>query len=483
MIKEKEKLFRKLLMLIDLTVVLASFLISVALRQNIHSFYVFDIFPDKQVMDDLASMHVYFQIFPVILFAWWAALTSAGLYESLRIKSFFEVIWGIIKSVFLVMIIISTIVFIFKLSFISRSLILLYFSVTCTLLTAERWIIIRTLRHYRKRGYNTRNVLIVGTGGRAVNFMKMVYKHNEWGLKIIGLIDIDPLRLGKTIGGKKVIGLLDDIPDILTQNVVDEVIFIVPRKWLSVIEKSIMACEIQGVKSSIAADFFNTKISHSVSSDLEGIPLLGFHTTVGEEWQLLVKRLFDIIVSIAGIIICFPLFIAVFAAIKSLSPSDPVLFSQVRSGLNGRKFVMYKFRTMINGAENKKEELSTMNEMGGPVFKMRNDPRITGLGRFLRRTSLDELPQLFNILKGNMSFVGPRPPLPSEVEKYEIWQRRRLSMKPGLTCLWQVNGRNNLDFDKWMKLDLKYIDNWSLSLDVKILLKTIPVVLFSIGAR
>ena len=207
-----------------------------------------------------------------------------------------------------------------------------------------------------------------------------------------------------------------------------------------------------------------------------------FSATVGEEWQLLIKRLFDIIFSLAGIILLFPLFVALTVIIKRVCPG-PAIFKQVRSGLNGRKFIMYKFRTMINGADKEKETLNGFNEMDGPVFKMRNDPRVTKFGRFLRRTSLDELPQLFNILKGEMSFVGPRPPVSEEVEKYEIWQRRRLSMKPGLTCLWQANGRNNVDFHKWMKMDLEYIDNWSLSLDLKILLKTIPAVLFSIGAR
>ena len=160
-----------------------------------------------------------------------------------------------------------------------------------------------------------------------------------------------------------------------------------------------------------------------------------------------------------------------------------MIFRQMRSGLNGREFVMYKFRTMVNGAEHKKDELTSFNEMDGPAFKMRKDPRVTKIGNFLRRTSLDELPQLLNVIKGEMSIVGPRPPIPSEVHNYKVWQRRRLSMKPGLTCFWQANGRNNVDFDKWMKMDLEYIDNWSLGLDFKILLKTVPAVLFSIGAK
>jgi len=356
------------------------------------------------------------------------------------------------------------------------------FLITALLLIIERWVIVSFLRSLRKKGYNYKNVLLVGTGCRAKKFIKLIDKHNEWGLKVIGLIDADKNMLGRTICGKRVIGTLDDIPELLSEKVIDEVVFIVPRKWLSMIEKSLLACEIRGIKASLATDFFNTKIAHWTSGDIEGIPLLGFKTTIGEEWQLLLKRLFDIMLSVVGIIAAFPIFAALAIAIKWFY-GNPVIFKQSRSGLNGRQFIMYKFRTMVNGAEKKKDALHSFNEMDGPVFKMRNDPRVTGFGKFLRRSSLDELPQLFNVLKGDMSIVGPRPPIPAEVSKYEVWQRRRLSMKPGLTCFWQANGRNSVDFEKWMRMDLEYIDNWSLGLDFKILLKTVPAVLFSAGVK
>jgi len=338
------------------------------------------------------------------------------------------------------------------------------------------------LRSIRKKGYNFRNVLIVGTGARAENFIKLLHRHNEWGLKIVGIIDAEKKMLGKTVGGEKVIGLLEDIPRVLIGNVVDEAVFIIPRKWIPIIEESVLACEMQGVKTNIAADFFNLKIARWSAGDVGGIPMLGFKTTVGEEWQLLVKRLSDILLSLVGIVVALPIFAIIAFTIRFLS-HEQAIFKQVRSGLNGRRFVMYKFRTMVNGAEAKLGALRVHNEMDGPAFKMHRDPRVTKLGRFLRRSSLDELPQLFNVLKGEMSIVGPRPPIPLEVEKYQIWQRRRLSMKPGLTCLWQANGRNNVDFEKWMKMDLEYIDNWSLTLDLKILLKTVPAVIFSVGAR
>jgi len=482
MIKEKEQLFRKLLMILDMLVVLAAFFTAFILRQHMHIIYKIDIFPGRQIIGEIYSPMRYLNLLPVMLFAWWASLSASGLYESFRRKGFFEMAWGIIKSAFITMVILAAAIFVFKLNFVSRGFILFLFLISCAFLIIERFSIVSFLRHLRKLGYNYRNVLLVGTGVRAENFIKLVHKHNEWGLKILGLIDADKAMVDKTVSGIKVIGTLSDMPAILNEKAVDEVIYIVPRSWLSIIEESLLSCEMRGVRTNIAADFFNLNIARSVSSEIEGMPLLSFQTTTGAEWQLLLKRIFDIIVSLTGIILALPLFLALIAGIRVLS-GGPAIFRQVRSGLNGRKFVMYKFRTMVEDAEKIRNSLDSFNEMKGPAFKMKNDPRVTGLGVFLRRTSLDELPQLFNVLKGEMSIVGPRPPLPSEIEKYQVWQRRRLSMKPGLTCLWQANGRNNVDFENWMRLDLEYIDEWSLGLDLKIILKTIPAVLFSIGAR
>jgi len=482
MLKAKQQLFRRLSMALDICVVCVSFFIAYALRQNIHMLYALDLFPEKEVLGDLYALSKYLNILPLVIFTWWIALNSCGLYGSLRKEGFFRITWRIIKSAFFVMLVFATAISSFKLVFISRSFIATLFFVTTALLILERWIVMSYLRSIRKKGYNFRNVLIVGTGARAENFIKLLHRHNEWGLKIVGIIDAEKKMLGKTVGGEKVIGLLEDIPRVLIGNVVDEAVFIIPRKWIPIIEESVLACEMQGVKTNIAADFFNLKIARWSAGDVGGIPMLGFKTTVGEEWQLLVKRLSDILLSLVGIVVALPIFAIIAFTIRFLS-HEQAIFKQVRSGLNGRRFVMYKFRTMVNGAEAKLGALRVHNEMDGPAFKMHRDPRVTKLGRFLRRSSLDELPQLFNVLKGEMSIVGPRPPIPLEVEKYQIWQRRRLSMKPGLTCLWQANGRNNVDFEKWMKMDLEYIDNWSLTLDLKILLKTVPAVIFSVGAR
>jgi exopolysaccharide biosynthesis polyprenyl glycosylphosphotransferase len=235
------------------------------------------------------------------------------------------------------------------------------------------------------------------------------------------------------------------------------------------------------VRTRLALDLFPHARAQVQIGTLEELPLLTYSTTPTSELRLLAKRTMDIGISLLVLGLALPAMLVIALAIKMAS-GGKVLYRQTRCGLYGRKFTLFKFRTMVEDAEQLQEELSHLNEMRGPVFKMKEDPRITPLGRWLRRLSLDELPQLWNVLKGDMSLVGPRPPVPREVSSYERWQRRRLSMRPGLTCLWQIRGRNDIDFESWMQLDLEYIDNWSPMLDVKILAKTIPAVLSGRGA-
>jgi exopolysaccharide biosynthesis polyprenyl glycosylphosphotransferase len=242
-----------------------------------------------------------------------------------------------------------------------------------------------------------------------------------------------------------------------------------------------LLCEEMGIRIRVAMNFFQNRLARIEIEELEGIPFLTFTTTPSNETQLAAKRLLDIVVSVGILGIAAPVITVIAAAIRITSPGS-VVFKQKRIGLNGRMFTLYKFRTMIEDAHERRGEIEHLNEMTGPVFKAKDDPRITPVGRFLRKFSLDEIPQLWNVLKGDMSLVGPRPPIPEEVASYHRWHRRRLSMKPGLTCLWQISGRNNIDFDRWMQLDLQYIDNWSPSLDLKILLRTIPAVLSGKGA-
>ena len=262
----------------------------------------------------------------------------------------------------------------------------------------------------------------------------------------------------------------------------DEVIFVVPGRMLGEFEETFLLCEDLGINARIAVGMFPHLIAKAQLEEFQGRPLLTFTTTSTNTLALGLKRLLDLSAGLALLLLLGLPGLAIALAIK-LDSEGPVLFSQVRSGLHGRQFRMHKFRSMVADAESRRDQLESVNEMDGPVFKIRDDPRITRVGRLLRRTSLDELPQVLNIIKGDMSLVGPRPPIPAEVERYQRWQRRRLSMKPGITCLWQVSGRNQVDFEEWMRLDLRYIDSWSLWLDFKILILTIPAVLTGRGAR
>jgi exopolysaccharide biosynthesis polyprenyl glycosylphosphotransferase len=238
-----------------------------------------------------------------------------------------------------------------------------------------------------------------------------------------------------------------------------------------------------GVSASVAVDLFNLKWSMGRETSLVGIPMLTFDMTPTNAVALFVKRACDVIISTFALVMISPLYLIVAILIKTTSQGG-VYFTQERCGLHGRKFKLYKFRTMEQNAEQKLKDLLVYNEMQGPVFKMENDPRITKIGKFLRKYSLDELPQLWNVFHGDMSLVGPRPPLPSEVKKYDPWHQRRLSIRPGITCIWQASGRNRIsDFDQWVAMDLEYIDNWSLLLDFKILFKTIPAVFSGVGAK
>ena len=250
------------------------------------------------------------------------------------------------------------------------------------------------------------------------------------------------------------------------------------------VEKVIQACELEGVEVWLLADFFKTQISQTALDDFEGRPMLVFRSTPEASWQSLGKQVMDAAAASFLIVVSSPIMLAVALLIKCTS-RGPILFRQQRAGLNGKPFTMLKFRSMATDAEQRRHELDVLNEMSGPVFKLSNDPRVTKIGRIIRKFSLDEFPQLINVLRGEMSLVGPRPLPLDEVKRFdELAHRRRLSVKPGITCLWQVSGRNNVnDFRDWVRLDLEYIDNWSLWLDFKILFRTIPVVLLGTGAK
>jgi exopolysaccharide biosynthesis polyprenyl glycosylphosphotransferase len=334
----------------------------------------------------------------------------------------------------------------------------------------------------KENEYNYQKVLIVGTGARAQRLSHMIRTKSEWGISIVGYLDTDPDSVGDSIEGVPVLGTIQEVHDILRDNVVDEVIVAVPRNMLTSIAGIADACDQEGIELRIMADLFDLKAS-SVTFDLfSGVPMLSFAPVAFDSGKLLLKRLFDIVAVMFALPMLVPIMLLVALAIK-LDSDGPVFFVQQRVGLRKRKFRMFKFRTMYVGSDEKQAELAHLNEAEGPIFKMENDPRVTRVGGFLRRTSLDEIPQLINVFFGSMSLVGPRPMSVTDVDKFDkAVQRKRFSVTPGLTCLWQISGRSNLPFEKWLELDLAYIDNWSLDLDLKILVKTIPAVLLQRGA-
>jgi len=277
---------------------------------------------------------------------------------------------------------------------------------------------------------------------------------------------------------------IDHLVAFIHEHSVNTVLIEASHTVLSQVEAVIRSCELEGIETWLLADFFKTQISKTSLDNFFGRPVFVFHSGPEMPWARIVKQIIDLVGGLV-LLAVFSWIMVLSAIIIKLTSKGPILFKQERSGLNGRPFVMYKFRTMVTNAEQLKQELAALNEMSGPVFKVTNDPRVTKFGRFLRKSSFDELPQLFNVLRFEMSLVGPRPLPVDEVKRFDdVAHRRRLSVRPGLTCLWQVSGRNDLkDFEEWVRLDLKYIDNWSLWLDIKILWRTIWVVLFGTGAR
>jgi exopolysaccharide biosynthesis polyprenyl glycosylphosphotransferase len=313
--------------------------------------------------------------------------------------------------------------------------------------------------------------VLVGTPEETARMKQELGTHRASGIEVVAelnLHDTTPQKLS----------------DFLHEYSVNGVILSAKHAYFEQVECAIRACELEGVEVWLVADFFNTQISRTTFDDFYGRPVLVFRTTPEASWQSVFKQVIDFFGALILVTLLSWLFIAVALVIRLTSPG-PIFFRQLRSGLNGRPFTILKFRTMVSDAEQRKQELAALNEMNGPVFKVTNDPRVTPIGRWLRKFSIDELPQLINVLRGEMSLVGPRPLPVDEVKRFsDMAHRRRLSVKPGLTCLWQVSGRNNVsDFKDWVRLDLEYIDNWSLWLDLKILWRTIPVVLAGTGAR
>lgn len=361
----------------------------------------------------------------------------------------------------------------------SRPFLLLVTLYGVTLLLVSRLVARRLAQVMFGARSARRFLLIVGSGETAVRLARHVEGNRAYGLRLLGFLDE---RSGSIdLSEHYPIHELTKLPELLSAQVVDEVIFAVEPARLTEFEDAFLLCEEEGVRTRLHLDVFPHLNARAELERLEGEPLLTFSGAPHDDIHLLIKRALDFLLASLALVLVSPLLLLIAILVRTTSPG-PVIFRQRRCGLNGRRFTLYKFRTMVADAEAHRAELEHLN-VKKTAFKIPHDPRITPVGVWLRKFSLDELPQLWNIVRGEMAIVGPRPPVPEEVEHYERWQRRRLRMRPGLTCLWAISGRDELAFDDWMRLDLAYIDQWSLKLDLSIILRTIPQVLLGRGAH
>lgn len=429
----------------------------------------------------LRTLPEFILILFAIPFIWWVALNWGSIYDPIIIRNPRLLLWSLIKAHLGGGIFLFGFFFLDKLYFPSRPQMFFFLCINILLLYIEKRMLVFFWK-VKKKETAFQRLLLIGMDPEAKRFARHVKNYPELGYKIIGCLTDQTEDSNGFDDLLKVVGNINQIEKVVRENPVDEVIVFSIRKLWETMDLVAGVCEDMGIRLTMVPQWPALKIAQLSFRKLGGTPLLSFVLSPTESGTLFIKRLMDVSLSLLALIFFSPLFLFLAILIKWES-KGPVFFIQKRCGLNGRVFSLIKFRSMVQEAEKMQEQLRDFNEMAGPVFKITRDPRITRVGFWLRRTSLDELPQLINVFKGDLSLVGPRPPIPGEVALYERWQRRRLSVKPGMTCIWQISGRNNINFDEWMKLDLNYIDHWSLMLDLKILIRTIPAVLSGRGAR
>jgi len=463
MLARRQELNTQIQQLIDSFLLAFSLLVAHTLR-----FYSTNWFNLSQSIDPFGN---YSWLLIVVMLFGPILLDLQGFYESPFEKTKWKSLVQIIRAMIYLSIIVSACVIFLRLPLASRSLPLMFIALATGVLLAKERLIVRAIRRRAWRGELREPVLLAGLPQDIAALEQTFTPEQKLRMDIVGRIDIEKQPLS-------------DLIQALHRHAVGRVIFAAAHSQLNRVEQAIGACEVEGVPAWLVADFIRTSIAKADVDAFGGRPMLVFRSTPDVSWTLFIKDFIDRVGALIGLLL-LGLPMAVVALMIRITSPGPVIFRQQRAGKHGKPFTMYKFRSMSNDAEMRRAELEPFNQMNGPVFKVEADPRITPLGRWLRRSSFDELPQLVNVLMGDMSLVGPRPLPVYEVEKFEnTAQRRRLSVKPGLTCLWQISGRNQVkDFRDWVKLDLDYIDRWSLGLDLKILLRTIPAVFMGLGAK
>ena len=459
----------------DVVLINAAFTVAYWLRYNLQWFAAVD-----------QAYMVPYRVFVPVSAALTALLLGiyklSGVYDQPRGFSWFDEVFRVMTGTATgIILMVFVIVFFFRPQLYSR-LIFFYAGILVVILLGISRLIRRMVQRYlRRKGLGVDRLLIVGAGEVGRTVMRNIVAQPALGYHIVGFVDDDPDK-GKTdIGRFRALGSTDNLAHLVGELRIDDVIITLPWMYHRKIVSIIAQCERHQVGVRIVPDVFQMTLSHLDTEDLGGIPMIGVREIHISRGELLIKRAMDVLISLVALVLLFPFLVMIGLAIKLETPG-PVLFKQLRVGKGERLFALYKFRSMREGAHEELEQLLDRNEATGPLFKIRNDPRVTKVGRFLRRTSLDELPQLLNVLTGHMSLVGPRPAPPSEVQRYQAWHKRRLEVSPGLSGLWQVSGRSALTFDEMVLLDLYYIEHWSPLLDLQILIKTLPQIFLGEGA-
>ena len=475
MVSEPSKILRRLLIRLDLLGIAVTLLAAYVLRAKVLR---------PWFTDDLQPLWTYFLwLAPTAAFVWFSLMSFFRGYQAPHRDTPRSAASAVLKTIGVGTVSLITFSFFLKLHFVSRAFLLLFGLLGFLFLLGNRVGIMLYVRRAQRRGVFRRHVLVVGTGARARRALEILRIGSDWGVAVIGLLDRDLRRVGYNVDGHKVLGTIADLGAVLREHAVDEVIVAVPRRWIDEdLEQAVRVSEAEGVKITLMADLFDVRITRTRLTEVDGVPFLEFPTIPHEDWQVIAKRAMDVAISTTALLLLSPLFLLIAAAVKVSSPG-PVFFCQDRVGHRKRCFRMLKFRTMVQNAESLLPSLLARSDGGGPFFKMKDDPRVTRVGAILRRTSLDELPQLINVLRGEMSIVGPRPVPLVEADRFDqSTQRRRFSVKPGITGLWQISGRSSLSADARVALDLEYIRRWSLALDLRVLGRTPLTVLRGMGA-
>jgi len=463
-----------LLRISDLILIVVAFVMAYWVRYRLQWFLTVD--PSNQT--DLVT---YLPFGLALVFLLFCSFQFSRVYVYRRDRLWLEEVYAIASAttIGVVVLIILNLAF-GQLSY-SR-LIFLYTAVLVTLLLGISRAVIYTVRGYlRNQGIGLERVVLVGAGDVGLMVMRTIAARPSLGYELVGFLDDDPDINRTDIGRFQALGPLTNFFDILQNNEIDTAIICLPWRSHRIVARLLHLCEENGVTAQIVPDFFQLTKNQMQVERLNGIPLITTRAVSIAGWNLFVKRALDVTVATVILVLGLPLGALIALCVRFNSPG-PIIYSQTRVGRNGRPFQIYKFRSMIADAEAQRDEMADLNEASGPLFKMRDDPRRTAVGRILRRLSLDELPNVINVLRGEMSLVGPRPNVPEEVSQYKDWHRKRLSVSPGMTGLWQVSGRSDLTFDEMVLLDIYYAENWSMTLDLGILLRTIPKVLGGEGA-